>query len=164
MTEIEQKFRKYFKPWELVSYKQYHDLGHDPEKIYALFSIKIKEVIVYLRESFNVPFIINDWHNYDDLLLVTTIASIEKCNNIDILEQRGYRGDDCKIGSKNSQHRVGNAFDLTIKGFTPLQARNLIRDRFIKGLPHPIRMEEDVNWVHIDCANYSDKKIKYFKA
>nr|DAX07782.1 MAG TPA: hypothetical protein [Caudoviricetes sp.] len=31
-------------------------------------------------------------------------------------------------------------------------------------MPYKIRLEKDVNWVHVDCYDNSDNKISYFKA
>ena len=60
MNEVEQKFRQYFKPYELVSPLHYTDFD-DKDDIYSLFDDKLKAVIVYIRETINKPFVINNW-------------------------------------------------------------------------------------------------------
>jgi len=160
---VEQKFRQYFKPYELVSYAHYQKLNGDEDVIYKLFTHRIKAVMVYLRESFTAPFLINNWYNYMDQLKHKSITELEKELGIDIYEFRGFRDEDCKIGAKYSQHKKGNAFDVTIRGFEAEKARLLIRDRFMKDLPYPIRLEMDVKWVHIDSENLTKYKLQFFK-
>jgi hypothetical protein len=48
-----------------------------------------------------------------------------------------------------SSHLLGKAGDFTIKGMTAEEARQKIRQN-AHILPHPIRMEEGVSWLHID--------------
>lgn len=173
MDVIEQKFRQYFKPYELVSYAHYMHLKGDADLIYSLFTDELKEVAVYLRESFNAFFTVNYWYKYIDRLeLKPTKTAVKELEaelevelgyKVDILEFRGFRWDDCKIGATHSAHRKGEGLDVTIKGYTALRSRNLTRDRFMKGLPHPIRIEKNVNWFHFDVCNLTNKKIQYFK-
>lgn len=159
---IEQKFRQYFKPYELVSYAHYQHLNGDADAIYKLFTHRIKAIMVYLREAFNTQVIINNWHNYLEQLKYRSIAELEKELGIDIYEFRGYRWNDCKIGASKSQHKLGNAIDATFKGFTADSVRLLIRDRFMKDLPYPARLEDKVKWVHIDSNNLTKYKLQFF--
>lgn len=62
MELIEQKFRQYFKPYELVS-KYDFDLGTEDD-IYALLTDEIKAVMVHIRESVGLPIIINNWKKW----------------------------------------------------------------------------------------------------
>ena len=63
-----------------------------------------------------------------------------------------------------SAHCTGEAFDITVQGMTAEEARNII-DLSRNRLPYPIRLEQDVSWLHVDA--YDDGKgkiITYFKA
>ena len=144
MTEIEQKFRQYFKPYEIVS-KYDFDFGTEDD-IYALFTDEIKAVMVHIRESVGLPMIINNWKNGGQF------------------QFRGYRNASCSVGAKKSQHRDGNAFDFHFKGHTGEEGRNFIIQKAMQGLPYPIRIEEGVNWCHVDCKKVNNShKINYFR-
>jgi len=168
----EQKFRQYFKPYELVSYAHCNHLNGDAEAIYKLFTHRIKANFVYLREAFNCPFIVNDWHNYLNRLkeypVETAVKQLEAQlkkelgYKVDIFEFRGFRWIDCLIGAKHSEHRKGNAIDAHLTKFKPEQARGLIRDRFMKDLPYPMRIENNVNWLHGDSNNQTKYKLQFF--
>jgi len=83
--------------------------------------------------------------------------------------QRGLRCNRCEL-VKNKQapymsaHVLGKAFDCDVKGMTAKQARDLIVANADK-IPFPIRMEDGVNWLHVDVYdNGSGNKITLFKA
>ena len=142
---IEQKFRKYFEPHELVSPLHYTDFD-DKDDIYALFDDKLKAVIVYIRETINKPFVVNNWKKQGQF------------------QYRGYRDRTCSIGAPKSMHRQGKALDFDIIGWDAETSRRRIIELCIKGLPYPIRMEKGVNWVHIDVKEVenSTHKINLF--
>jgi uncharacterized protein YcbK (DUF882 family) len=54
-----------------------------------------------------------------------------------------------------SAHCNGSAIDFDVQGMSANSVRNLIISNQNK-LPHPIRMEDKVNWVHVDCFNYDN--------
>ena len=144
MSEIEQKFRQYFKTYEIVSKYEYDFKTED--EIYALFTNEIKAVMVHIRESVGLPMIINNWKNGGQF------------------QFRGYRNEACSVGAKKSQHREGNAFDFHFLGKTGEQGRELIILKAMVNLLHPIRIEEGVNWCHIDCKKVDNShKINYFR-
>lgn len=63
-----------------------------------------------------------------------------------------------------SAHCNGMGFDITVVGMDAEDARDIIKDNEDK-LPYPIRLEEDVTWVHVDCYDpCNNKKINTFKA
>jgi len=163
IIEINRKFKSYFDPEELVS-KRVYDSFDNEDEIYDRFNVKLKAVVVYLREEcFKVPFYCNNWKYYEEELKTKTVAQLEKEKSIDIMEYRGYREPEYKFGATKSQHRQWNALDLDVKGFTAEQVRILIL-RFMKGLPFPIRIERGVNWFHIDTANTTSQRILMFSA
>ena len=141
----DQKFRQYFKPHELVSLLHYTEFD-DKDEIYSLFDDKLKAVMVYLRETINKPFIVNNWKNQGQF------------------QYRGYRDRTCSIGAPKSMHRVGKAIDFDIIGWDAELSRKRIIELCIKGLPCQIRMEKGVNWVHIDVkpVENSTHKINFF--
>lgn len=75
------------------------------------------------------------------------------CNTFN-LNQRGLRCNLCPIVSNKqslylSAHILGKAGDFTFRGLTAEEARNkIIQNAHL--LPHPIRMEKNVTWLHID--------------
>ena len=141
---IDQKFRQYFKPQELVSKAVFE--SHQEDEIYNLFTDEIKTVMVHIRESVGLPMIINNWYTGGQF------------------QFRGYREPECSVGVKGSQHRLGNAFDFHFKGHTGEEGRNFIITKSIHGLPYQIRIEEGVNWCHIDCKKVENShKINYFR-
>ena len=57
---------------------------------------------------------------------------------------------------------LGKAVDFHTNKFTPEQCRQKIKDN-IDLFEYPIRLEEDVNWVHVDCYTLdSNKKLVTF--
>ena len=146
IKEIEQKFRGYFKPYELVSKSVYDRLSF--EQIYELFTPEIKAVMVHIRESVGVPMIINNWY----------VGGAFK--------YRGYREPECSVGVSKSQHRIGNAFDFHFIGFNADQGRNFILQKAMRDLPFQIRIEDGVSWIHVDCKKVegNSHKIVYFRA
>lgn len=85
------------------------------------------------------------------------------------LTQRGLRCNLCELvkSAKDvylTQHGMGNAFDLTSPDYTAEQMRQMIAANADK-LPFPMRMEADVNWLHIDCLPHpGNSKVYIFKA
>ena len=146
MNEIEQKFRKYFEPQELVSILHYNEFI-DKNEIYNLFTNELKAVVVHIRESVGLPMTINNWHTYG------------------AFQQRGYRDRTTTVGAPKSAHREGMAIDFDFRGITAERGRELIIQKAMKGLPYPIRIEEGVNWIHIDVRRVftNDHKINYFR-
>ena len=68
--------------------------------------------------------------------------------------QRGLRCNLCELvkGKDSvylSSHILGKAGDFTVKGLTAQEARSRIRNN-AHLLPYPLRMEDGVNWLHID--------------
>lgn len=55
-----------------------------------------------------------------------------------------------------SAHCLGKAFDASMKTVTGAQAREMIK-RHEDKLPYPIRMEKNVNWLHIDVRDTSNQ-------
>ena len=164
-------FKKYFAPYETVSQKVYNSFT-DKDKIYDLFDDRIVGHMVYLRvDCFKKPITINDWYDYiDQLQNGKTVKQLEKELNIEIYEFRGYREPECVEGAKFSAHRASKvtgkceAFDFQVQDYSAEQVRDFMDNRFIKDLPYPIRIEDNVSWNHHDvrAGKNSSRKINYF--
>lgn len=85
------------------------------------------------------------------------------------LQWRGYRTREkaAQLGSPNSQHAAGNAFDCNVSGYTAEQARRKILTRQDHPLLRKItRLEADVRWLHFDCKPLAanQRRIYVFRA
>ena len=137
--EIIQKLKKYFKVQELVCNHTYNKFG---ESSWQFLDTKVLYTLLVLREEiFKVPMVINYSGHY----------------------QRGLRCNMCQlVKSKDkiylSAHILGKAFDISMKMITGAQARELIK-KYQDKLPYPVRIEKDVNWLHIDTRDtYNNNK------
>lgn len=143
--EIIEKIKPYFKISELVCDHVYRTFG---DKAWQFLSTNLLHTILILRtEIFKTPMMINGG----------------------AFGQRGLRCNLCQLVKDKtisnriyvSAHMLGEAIDFDVKGYTAEQARKKIHDN-IHLLPHNIRLEKDVNWVHIDMYD-TNNKIYQFK-
>lgn len=135
--------RKYFKLTELVS-KVVADKYK--EQAWSFFDPRLFNVLIWIREGICLPMVIN------------TATQ----------QQRGLRENTCPMVAEKtksgklylSAHVLGKGVDFNIAGnkLTAEQVRKWIRQH-IAECPHPIRLEKDVNWVHVDVMN-ADSKTK----
>lgn len=153
MTRVEliKNVQRFFCLRELVdepTYKKYGDFA------WNFFDTEFLETLVYIREYvLKVPMKVNDWMTGGKF------------------SQRGLRhnmsAEIRKYTDKGKQymsaHALGKGVDFDAKGMTAEQARNAIQAK-AKQLPHPIRLEEGVTWVHLDIYNDDEKnRVKFFK-
>jgi hypothetical protein len=125
---------KYFKIQEFV-----------PSTIFALFGKKswwfINPTMVaiadQLREDCGVPLICNNWHVGGTY------------------QNRGYRTPQTTVGARYSQHRLGNALDLSSPQMTPAQMLQVIERNKEKYVALGLTTIEDLpytpTWLHLDC-------------
>lgn len=139
---------KYFKIYELVSPAVYIVHGEDAWKF---IDPRLIKTLDFVRELFDVPITINDWWWKGEMT------------------QRGLRENISDIVvTKSSQnilylsgHVLGMAADFNVKGYTAEEVRKMlvtVQD----DLPYPIRLEDDVLWVHIDMMNIGEEKVYIF--
>lgn len=106
---------------------------------------------------------------YTLLILRTEILNLPMIVNTSSLKQRGMRCNMCPIVKEKtnayvSAHVTGNGVDFTCAAKSAEEVRQIIKDNQDK-LPYPIRLEEGVNWVHIDVYDSGFyNKITTFKA
>lgn len=83
------------------------------------------------------PMTVNTWRNggdYDERGL--------RCNMCDIVQSKG--------ALYLSPHCMGAAVDFTVRNMSAEEAREAIRTQWHLHSSIPIRLELDVNWVHLD--------------
>jgi hypothetical protein len=134
---------KHFTLAEIVDRTTFETLGN---KAWSLFNEEALNALDDLREYFNTLITINTWARGGTS------------------EWRGYRSPACPIGATHSQHRLGNAFDCTIKGYTAAEARSeIIAHQDNELLKRIMRLEDKVSWVHFDLMPV-DNRIHLFQA
>lgn len=139
---LQMKANKYFTVEEIVSKEVYELLGDEAIK---LFDVEALEVLEDVREILGVPLTCNNWNiggnrNYS-----------------------GYRDLNCKIGAPKSAHKTGQAFDLISSKMSAHDMRECIK-ACEHMLRHNIRIEDGVDWLHIDVKNKTSNKIIMFNA
>lgn len=148
--ELLKEVKKYFKISELVCPHCVQTFG---DNAWQFLSTELLSIIYILRTKIiKKPMIVN-----------TASGS---------LTQRGLRCNICQLckdkTSKNkiyvSAHQLGKAIDFSVNGMTAEEVRNLIRSN-IDEFECPIRLERNVNWVHIDAYTIDGKtKLVEFSA
>ena len=120
----------WFKLQELVDKETFEEYG---PKAWMFFNSKALVALDNLRDFFKASITVNNWHIGGRF------------------QFRGYRPQDCKVGARLSQHRLGNAFDCDIKGYTAEEARQKILQNQNNPLLEKImRLEGKVGWLHFD--------------
>jgi hypothetical protein len=140
---------QFFKLYELICPEVYNKFG---DMAWQFFDDKIVVNIDWVRRTLNKFITINNWHEGGEF------------------DQRGLRCIQCKIVSDAchqgqvyvSGHILGKAFDFDVEGMTADEVRVWVALNKDK-LPYPIRLEENVSWVHMDCED-TGNKISFFKS
>ena len=138
--------RRYFDINEVVCPHVFEEFG---DVAWRFFDPRLLEVMVWLR---------------------TTLVRKIYVNSYDRgLTQRGLRCNLCRLVRINtdkevvymSAHVLGAALDFDVEGMKAWEVRDWIYDRALE-LPHPIRFEMKVDWVHLDVATEGPDKIVWF--
>lgn len=121
------------------------------DRLWLIFDARILMAADALRERYG-RMLCNTWHAGGDL------------------QYRGFRPPGCTVGAALSQHRFARALDLSPIELTAEELRQDLRRNFYKG-KDPLdgrnritRIEDGVDWLHIDCANVVSDTIIFFKA
>ena len=145
MKNIINELKNYFDVTELVCPHVYNRFK---DSSWYFFDKDLLEVLLWLRKTIDKPITVNNWKNGGQF------------------SQRGIRCNCCQLVKSKSQtymsaHILGKGVDLDVKGMTAEQTRQWIKEHKDE-LPHNIRLEKGVNWVHLDVRNYTDEKIEMF--
>jgi len=130
--------KDYFEIEELVSKAVFDKEG---ENAWRFFDPRLLETMLFIREYFGKPIYVNGWKYGRSF------------------SQRGLRENTGSVVRKKCQegklylsaHVFGQALDFDVKGMTANEVRERLID-LADILPHPIRLEANVNWVHLDIA------------
>lgn len=142
------RISRYFDIKELVCPHVYDKFG-----LYAwqFFDPRLLDVTLVIREAVNRRIFVNNWYLGGQF------------------SQRGFRCNICPlVKEKTALEKLyvtphqGFALDFDIEGMTAEESRKWIKDNQIL-LPHPIRLEDDVNWVHLDTRSDGFRAITWFK-
>ena len=105
------------------------------------------------------------------LILRTKILNVPLVCNTKTLTQRGLRCNLCEIVKEKTEdnilylsaHHNGMGWDLS----SPQMSAEEMRKKIMQNqdmLPYPVRIEDDVNWLHIDCYDMGNPyKVTFFK-
>ena len=144
------KKSRYFKIQELVCPEVYRRYG---ERAWMFIDPELIETLDMIREKIICkPMIVNNW------------------NTGGSYTQRGLRCNLCQLVKDKtkagklylSAHNFGKAVDATVQGMTAEEARRLIVKNQIL-LPYPIRLEDRVNWLHLDVYDADKGNVYLFK-
>lgn len=144
------RIKDYFDVQELVCKHVYNKFG---DNAWQFFDDRLLETLFVIREKLGKPIHVNNWQVGGNLT------------------QRGLRCNVCSLVAEKtrlekvymSAHSQGTAVDFDVKGMTALEVRNWIKANQVL-LPYPVRLEQDVTWVHLDMRNDGKKgKVVYFK-
>lgn len=139
-NEIINQLKKYFNIKELVCNHTYNKFG---EASWQFLDTKLLHTLLVLRtEIFQTPMVINYAGHYQRGL---------RCNMCDLVKSKD------KVYL--SAHILGKAVDVSMKTITGAQARQLIK-KYQDKLPYPVRIEKDVNWLHIDVRDTYNNNLK----
>ena len=133
---------------ELVCPHTYERWGN--ELSWQFLQTDLLEVIYVLRSRLlKVPMIVNTWASggqFDERGL--------RCNMCELVKSKTDRGT-----LYLSPHCMGAAIDFHTNTIEPEKIRNLIRMNWRKYSRVPIRVERDVNWVHIDVFDRANGNL-----
>lgn len=139
-NEIINQLKKYFNIKELVCNHTYNKFG---EASWQFLDTKLLHTLLVLRtEIFQTPMVINYAGHYQRGL---------RCNMCDLVKSKD------KVYL--SAHILGKAVDVSMKTITGAQARQLVK-KYQDKLPYPVRIEKDVNWLHIDVRDTYNNNSK----
>lgn len=144
-NEILKKIKQFFSIEELVCPHAYRKWG---QRAWQFLDTDFLETLYVIRK---------------DILCVPMYC------NVGDYTQRGLRCNKCKMVANKSvsylsAHVLGKAGDFSVDGMTAAEARKKIIENADK-LPHPIRMEANVAWLHIDVLEQYgvDERIHLFE-
>ncbi len=145
--DILRRIKRYFKIYELVGKETYEVHG---ERAWRFLDTRLLRALLIVREGLGKGIIANNWHGggrFDERGLRTNVQGI-------------FKGYFKKKKLYLSAHVMGKAVDFDVIGMKAEAVREWIvmnQGRF----PFKIRLENNVNWVHIDVI-HEDKNPKVY--
>jgi hypothetical protein len=138
---------QFFSLNELVCPEVYNKFG---DMAWQFFDDKAVITLDWVRRTLNKPITVNNWNDGGEYT------------------QRGLRCSTCQlvrdaaIANKVyvSPHMLGKGFDFDVEGMSAEEVRVWLAINKDK-IPYPIRLENNVNWVHMDCED-TGKKVFLF--
>lgn len=145
-NELIEKVKEHFNLNELVCP---HCVKNYGDKSWQFLSTELLSTIYILRNKvINKPMIVNNGTTFTQRGL--------RCNRCDLVKS--------KTKPYMSSHCLGKGVDFHVSDMTAEEVRQLIKDN-IDQFEYPIRLEEDVTWIHCDTYTLdSNKKLVTFKA
>lgn len=145
-NELIEKVKKNFQLKELVCPHCVKTYG---DKAWQFLSTELLSTIYVLRnEVIKKPMIVNNGITFTQRGLRCNICELVKGKNTPYM----------------SAHTLGKAVDFHVNGMEAEEVRQIIKDNIDK-FEYPIRLEEAVSWIHIDCYTLDyDKKLVTFTA
>jgi hypothetical protein len=136
-----------FRLFEFVCPEVYNKFG---DMAWQFFDEKVVITLDWVRRTLNKPIIVNTWHEGGEF------------------DERGLRCIQCKIVRDKcmqgqvyvSPHILGKAFDFDVQGMDAAEVRVWLAANKDK-IPYAIRLENNVNWVHLDCED-TGVKVQIF--
>ena len=147
-NKIISELGKYFKVKELVSNKVYHIYG---ETSWRFFDTEFLHTLLVLRRDIlGVPLICNSGDNQQRGLRENIAPMVWSKTNAGVMYL--------------SAHCLGKGCDLSSPKMTAEEMRAKIKLK-ADYLPYKVRVEDGVNWLHIDimCEPSQKRKVYFFK-
>lgn len=138
---------QYFELHELVCDHIYKKYG---EQAWQFLDPRLIITIDWIRKQLDKPITINDYHWKG-----TDTQSGVRCNICNLVKKKTDKGIVYMSG-----HQEGQAVDFSVKGMTAEAVRNWLA---IQDLPYSIRLEADVNWIHLDVRDAGQKIFTFNK-
>ena len=138
---------RYFELHELVCKHVYDKYG---KQAWQFLDPRLIVTIDWIRKQLDKPITINDyyWKGIDT-------QSGLRCNMCNITKSKTDKGEIYMSG-----HQEGQAVDFSVKGMTAEAVRNWLVSQ---ELPYPIRLEADVEWIHLDVRDAGQKIFTFNK-
>jgi len=138
----------YFSIDELVCEHVYDKYG---AKAWMFFDTELLIMLDTIRDRIGKPIFVNDWQIHGRY------------------SQRGLRCNQCDIVKKKTEagilymsaHCLGKAADFDVQGLLAEEVRQWIVKN-ANWWPYHIRLEADVDWVHLDVYDQSENKVYIF--
>ena len=151
-SELIEQLKEFFTVEELVCPHTFAKFG---ERSWQFLNTELLEtLLVVRREVLKVPMYVNNWDAGGSF------------------SQRGLRCNVCQLVKEKtlagkvylSAHGNGAGVDFDAKGLSAAEARRRIAEAAGR-LPHPVRLEDGVSWVHLDVYDAGKgTMVSYFSA